>query len=105
MTEKLLLATGGNMLTLRILRVAKVGRIAQRMKTLKSFDSMQVLLGSIKASMSVLVWATFFLLVCHMLAALAMNSMLESYMTDEKEPLVKRAEVYSYFGTFTRSMT
>jgi len=103
-----------NVITLRIIRVAKIGRIARRIKTIKALDSLQVLIGSIKASMSVLVWAAMFLFICHMLAALALNSMLVEFFEckglsveecNDPAMVKKRQEVYIYFGTFTRSMT
>lgn len=97
--------SGGNLITLRLVRLAKLGRVARRVKTIKALDSLQVLIGSIVASMSVLCWASSFLFIVHMLVALGMNGLLMEYMENQspEDPEAQR-RVYAYFGTFTRAM-
>jgi len=110
--EKFLqLATVMNPMTMRLMRLAKLARIARKLKTVKALDSLQVLVGSIIGSLTVLLWSVVFLLICQMLVAFLLNNFLTDFMTEgldaETFDQAKRQhqkEVYKYFGTFTRAM-
>jgi voltage-gated sodium channel len=93
-----------NPLVLRVCRLARLMRLVRHAGWLSSFDSLHMLISAIKASFSVLVWATIILLILLVIVALAMNGNLVDYMEDLDKPRAKRAEVYLYFGTFTRSL-
>merc|ERR1712107_548177 len=73
-------------------------------KTLEAFDSLQVLMGSIYASVSVLVWSSLLLVLVQVIVSIFLSSTLEVFISDPEQPLDKRHEVYAYFGTFTRCM-
>lgn len=93
-----------NPMTMRLMRLAKLARIARKLKSLKVLDSLQVLVGSIVASLSVLGWSVTLLAICHLIVALLLHSSLYNFMVDETKSREKRELVYMYFGTFTRSM-
>jgi len=93
-----------NPMTLRILRLARLVRLARMIKTVQALDSLQVLIGSIWASFSVLAWSSVILLLCQMLIGLLLHNLLIVYISDPSNPHDERIKVYRYFGTFTRSM-
>jgi len=93
-----------NPMILRLLRLLRLVRLARMVKTIQAFDSLQVLIGSIIASASVLLWASIILVLLTSMVALFLNSMLEDYILDESEPLLQRQQVFAYFGTFTRAL-
>merc|ERR1711988_1324441 len=59
----------------------------------------------IQASVSALLWSTCLIVVMIAIVALVVQSTVLPYYADEDVPLTNRLEVYSYFGTFTRSST
>merc|ERR1712007_377886 len=71
---------------------------------IESLDSLQVLIGSIRACGSVLIWAASVLVVVTILMGMFLNGFLEDYMTSNSESLTDRQQIYKYFGTFTRTM-
>jgi len=93
-----------NPLVLRVLRLLRLVRLARMVKTISTFDSLHVLVGSIYASMGVLLWASILLLLVQAMIALFLCSTLEDFMKDPSFPLQERREVFVYFGTFSRSM-
>jgi hypothetical protein len=89
---------------LRLARLMKLLRVARMAKTIQAFDSLSVLIGSITASASVLLWSSVLLLMIQTMVALFLNSMLVDYMSNDANPREGRELLYGYFGTFTRSM-
>merc|ERR1719229_1935700 len=60
---------------------------------------------SLYGRMSALAWTTVILTVMHITLALLFNQALSaSYFIDESEPSEQRLDVYTYFGTFSRSL-
>lgn len=92
-----------NPMFLRMMRVAKLARIVRMVKTIQAFDALQVLVGSIMASFSALIWSSMFLLIILVMeATLLCNIMQDAALHVSNEDT--RAELFRYFGTFSRSM-
>merc|ERR1712137_1057725 len=102
--EKLLsFSESFNPMLLRALRLFRLLRLAKMIKKVQAFDSLQVLMGSIIASIPVLVWSAALLLLFQMVAGMVLQSLLADFFAgDESEE--KKREVYKYFGTFTRTI-
>mmetsp|Transcript_42899 Transcript_42899/g.121373 ORF Transcript_42899/g.121373 Transcript_42899/m.121373 type:complete len:521 (+) Transcript_42899:2-1564(+) len=93
-----------NPMILRLMRLSKIFRLARMLKTIQVLDSLNVMLGSIQASVTILFWSVVLLLLVQMGIALFLCGMLEEYILDDSNDARKRIEIYNYFGTFTRGM-
>lgn len=98
------IGSGVNPIILRLVRLMRLMRLVRHLGWFEAFDSLHMLISAIKASFSVLVWSTMILMALLCVSSLGMNGMLSDFMQDPSEDLKSRSEVYSYFGTFTRSM-
>jgi len=78
-------------------------RILRLCRWISMMDSLHVLIKSIQASLSALLWSTCLIAIMIAIVSLIVQSMVISYYEDESVPLAKRLEVFSYFGTFSRS--
>lgn len=88
---------------LRSLRLVRLVRITRMVFIIEALDSLQVLIGSIKACVSVLIWSASVLLVITALMGMFLNGLLEDYMLNADSPS-NREEMFMYFGSFTRTM-
>ena len=70
---------------------------------LNMFDVLHVLIGSLKASSSVLIWSLIVVILIVMTFALVLNFAVEDYILDESNPLSGRKEMFELFGSFSRS--
>lgn len=95
---------GMNVTFVRLLRLSKMLRLVKLMKQSDVFDSLKVLVASIKASVSTLFWALLVLLLIQCISALFMTQVLESFLLDKEGDLVVQRRVFRYFGTFWRAM-
>jgi len=84
--------------------LARLLRVVKLVRTVQGFESLVLLMTSIRASLSALVWSSLLLLVLHLVIALVINQLLVDYMLDESHPEEDRAIVYQYYGTTSRSM-
>jgi Ca2+-binding EF-hand superfamily protein len=73
-------------------------------KTIQAFDSLYLMMASIKSSLSALAWSSVVLLLLEMMLALFLNVMLEDFWEDPANLQEDRQEIYAYFGTFSRSL-
>merc|ERR1712151_1047632 len=93
---------------LRLLCRLKLVRIARMIKTIQLLDSLQVLIGSISACTSVLVWSASVLGLTMSMISILLNALLMSCMKAETEDCDitedTRLQLYIYFGSFSRSM-
>lgn len=87
---------------LRLCRLARIMRIARLYKWISAMDSLHVLIKSIEASLSTLLWSSCLIIIMITLISLVVQYIILSYYDDESVPLSRRHEVYEYFGTFTR---
>lgn len=87
---------------LRLARLARVMRILRLVRFVHSFDALQLLISSIAASVSILVWSTAILFMIMVICAILLNHLLFTYMEEPDSEF--RGEVFRYFGTWTRAM-
>jgi Ca2+-binding EF-hand superfamily protein len=88
----------------RVARLARLLRFLRIVKTIQAFDSLYLMVASIKSSFSALFWSSVVLLLGEMTFALVLNLLLESFWLDASEDEERRLLIYQYFGTFTRSL-
>lgn len=93
-----------NPMLFRVCRLCRLFRLLRLVKMIEMFDTLVLMIGSIKASVSVLVWGTVLLVTIMMMSAMFLNSMLTPYMEDEAVDVELRLAVYAYFGSFSRCM-
>lgn len=95
-----------NPMMLRLLRLGKLLRVAKLFKSFQAFDSLTILIGSMKASVSTLFWSLVLLFTVQLAASLILAQGLEGYLSEAASTaaaLQQKHEVYELFGTFTRS--
>eukprot|EP00928_Gymnodinium_smaydae_P080075 TRINITY_DN6386_c2_g1_i2.p1 TRINITY_DN6386_c2_g1~~TRINITY_DN6386_c2_g1_i2.p1 ORF type:complete len:587 (+),score=81.39 TRINITY_DN6386_c2_g1_i2:85-1845(+) len=88
----------------RLFRLVRLLRLVRLARTIQTFDSLYLITTALKGSISILAWAVILLFLIQMMLALLLTQLLtEYYFLDETVDVVKRHEVYLYFGSFTRS--
>ncbi|CAE7288208.1 Scn10a [Symbiodinium pilosum] len=87
---------------LRLARLVKLFRLLRLIRKVKGFDSLYIMVTSIKASFSALLWSTVLLFAVLTTIALVLTTLVEVYINDENNPVERRMEVFAYYGTFTR---
>jgi len=68
------------------------------------FDMLQVMLASLKASVKILAWSMFMLVMIMLTCSIFLYYTLEPWMLDESNSEADRHQAFEYFGTFSRSM-
>jgi len=91
-------------LLLRLLRLLKLFRMLRLVRTIQGFDSLYVMITSIKGSIAALFWSVILLVLVLMMVSLFLVTMLENYIKSDDQELERRMDVYLYFGTFSRAM-
>jgi len=94
-----------NPMMFRVLRMAKLGRIVRVLKVIQQFDSLHLLLGSIRASFDILAWSALVLLIMMTVCALAMSQFVQGWI--EATPSADadlRQEVWRLFGNVGRGL-
>jgi len=90
---------------IRLARLARLIRLMRLAYRIQAFDKLYLISTALGSSMSILGWTcVLFLLIQMMVALLLTNLLAEYYLQDVNEPLGNRQTVYTYFGTFSRSM-
>jgi hypothetical protein len=92
---------------LRLGRVARLLRLFRLLNSVRSshFDSLYLITTALEGSLSILSWTCLMLLLIHMVLALLMNQCLrEFYFTTQPETSEALRDVYSYYGSFSRSL-
>ncbi|CAE7213109.1 SCN4A [Symbiodinium sp. CCMP2592] len=99
------LAVEINPMVFRMLRIAKLGRIVRVLKVIQRFDSLHLLLGSIRASFDILAWSALVLLILMTVCALALSQFLQGWIeASSSSDDIVRQEVWKLFGTVGRSI-
>eukprot|EP00747_Dinoflagellata_sp_TGD_P035045 gnl/TRDRNA2_/TRDRNA2_137616_c0_seq2.p1 gnl/TRDRNA2_/TRDRNA2_137616_c0~~gnl/TRDRNA2_/TRDRNA2_137616_c0_seq2.p1 ORF type:complete len:307 (+),score=56.49 gnl/TRDRNA2_/TRDRNA2_137616_c0_seq2:135-1055(+) len=90
---------------MRLLRLARLIRMLKLLQVLSAFETLFVLIRSIKASFGALIWS-FVLLLCMQLTVGLLLCQLLSEEIKEGGSMEedKRREIFGYFGTFTNSL-
>jgi hypothetical protein len=90
---------------LRTARLFKLLRLVKVIKTMQGFDSLYLLITTLKGSLRILGWSCVLLLVVQTLIALVIFFVLsETYFSDDRYPIEDRRKVFAYFGSFSRAM-
>ncbi|CAK9050166.1 Sodium channel protein 60E (Drosophila ion channel 60) (Drosophila sodium channel 1) (Protein smell-impaired 60E) (Sodium channel 2) (DmNav2) [Durusdinium trenchii] len=87
---------------LRLLRLIKLFRLLRLIRKVKGFDSLYIMVTSIKASFSALLWSTVLLFAVLTTIALILTTLVDVYLNSDSNPLERRLRVFEYYGTFTR---
>ena len=101
----LLASSGGfmNPTLLRLARLVRLLRLLRLVRTVQMFDVLRILIGSLRASFSVLMWSLVVLVLIVLSTALVLNFALEDYIADKSNPIEARKEVFELFGSCSRS--
>jgi len=89
---------------LRFARLTRLLRMLRLVRAMKEFDSLHLMITSIKGSIMALLWSSALMFVVQMLIALVLNTMLEGYLLDTTQTTEDRHEIYMYFGNFSKAM-
>jgi Ca2+-binding EF-hand superfamily protein len=90
---------------LRAARMFRLVRLVRVIRTLQGFDSLYLLMTTLKGCLWILGWSTIFLYCIQMLIAFVMCFILnETYFNRDDVPEKEKLEVFEYFGSFTRAM-
>eukprot|EP00929_Paragymnodinium_shiwhaense_P023787 TRINITY_DN14806_c1_g2_i1.p1 TRINITY_DN14806_c1_g2~~TRINITY_DN14806_c1_g2_i1.p1 ORF type:complete len:624 (+),score=97.74 TRINITY_DN14806_c1_g2_i1:203-2074(+) len=90
-----------------VLRLARMGRLLRLLRFAKAFqvfDVLHLLVRSMAACMTALMWSALFLILVMMGTAILLMYLLQEECENESLPLETRLLIYSYFGTFTNGM-
>jgi hypothetical protein len=87
-----------------LIRLLRLVRVLRLVKTIRGFASLYLMLQSIKGSVSAVGWSMCVLLLGEMMLAVVLNLVMSTYWEDENYPLEDRKLLFSYFGTFTKSL-
>lgn len=91
-----------------IARMVRLGRLARVVRTLRItsagqiFESFLLITKSVTASVSTLGWSVLIVFLVQTLAGMLIGYLVQEFMTDSEKPLADRADVFNYYGTFTR---
>lgn len=88
---------------IRLLRVLKIVRILRILRVFKFFKKLRLLVVAVTNSMGSLVWSMLLLGLIQLIASIFMTQSLQSFLTNEDADPALREQVYTFFGTFTRS--
>lgn len=89
---------------MRVVRLARVVRILKMLRTVKTMDSLYLILRSIQASVGAAFWSFMLLLAMQVATGMLFNQLLRKYIDDSSADMAARRAVFSYWGTFTRTM-
>lgn len=89
----------------RLLRLARLMRLVRLAHTIQGFDALYLISTSLHSSLTILAWTSVMFFLLQLVVALFLNQILaEFYFLDESVAEERRREVYTYFGTFSRSL-
>jgi len=92
-----------NATVLRLLRAARPIRTIRFVKLSKVLASLSMLIKCIRASVSILFWSLWLLMVIQCMIGILASQLAQQYIRDISNPEQKRTELYMYFGSFTRA--
>lgn len=93
-----------NPMLFRVVRLLRLLRLLRFVKMIELFDVLSLMVGSIKASVSVLFWGTIVLVMIMLMFGMFLNSLLTDTMEDDEIDQNLRKNIYEYFGSFSRVM-
>eukprot|EP00929_Paragymnodinium_shiwhaense_P110639 TRINITY_DN7781_c0_g3_i1.p1 TRINITY_DN7781_c0_g3~~TRINITY_DN7781_c0_g3_i1.p1 ORF type:complete len:579 (-),score=100.80 TRINITY_DN7781_c0_g3_i1:93-1829(-) len=90
-----------------VLRLARIGRLLRLLrfaKTFQVFDVLHLLVRSMQACMSALMWSALFLVLVMLATAILLVFLIQPEIENEAIPLEERLKLYRYFGTSTKAL-
>ncbi|CAE8681955.1 unnamed protein product [Polarella glacialis] len=88
---------------LRLLRVGKLARALRLVTTSNALQSLQLLLKCLESSIDMLCWSFILLVFIQSIAGMIIANLARDYIEDESNDLLRRKEVFMFYGTFTRT--
>eukprot|EP00929_Paragymnodinium_shiwhaense_P110682 TRINITY_DN7787_c0_g1_i1.p1 TRINITY_DN7787_c0_g1~~TRINITY_DN7787_c0_g1_i1.p1 ORF type:complete len:557 (-),score=98.38 TRINITY_DN7787_c0_g1_i1:447-2117(-) len=88
-----------------VLRLARLGRLLRLLRFAKAFqvfDVLRLLVRSMEACLTALMWSAMCVLLVMMGTTILMVSLLQEEINNEQIAYEARQDLYLYFGTFTR---
>jgi len=93
-----------NISFVRMIRLFKLIRAFRVVRTLKRFEGLRVLLGSIVYSLPSLFWAMVIMLLCQVMMAIFLCQTLHDYITDQSTDVGVRMLVNDMYGSGTKAL-
>jgi hypothetical protein len=87
-----------------MVRIFRVGRLFHLIETMQSFEKLDQMVRSIKASFGALIWCMILIVFTQVVAALWLNYTLSGFYQDSSKPESVRVEIFKYFGTSSRML-
>jgi len=85
-------------------RILRVLRLFQLIESMECFDKLHLMMRSLKASFSCLLWSMVMILFTQVVAALWLQYMLSDFYNDSSKPERVRQQVFERFGTTSRTL-
>jgi len=80
-----LFSLGVNPMIIRLVRLARLLRMLRLVKTLNAFDTLHLLVWSIRSAVTALLWSACVLLLLKMCIAMLLSQLLEEFILDPKK--------------------
>jgi len=88
---------------LRLIRAARLIRGLRFMRLSKVLASLTILIKCIRASVNILFWSCSLLMMIQGMIAMLASQLAQQYIVEPSNPVDNKAELYMYFGSFTRA--
>jgi len=88
---------------IRLMRCVRVVRILRILRTVRSFHQLRTLVSAVIHSVWSLIWSLALLGIAQVICSVFMTQTLQTFLQDGSKDPVVRAEVYTYFGSWSRS--
>ena len=95
---------GLNPTVIRLLRLGRLTRLLRILRVANRFDSLFLLLRSIRSSFGILWWSVSLLLIVQTISGMIFSQSLRDIIRDESFSEDVRRQVFLYWGTFSRTM-
>lgn len=98
------LALIANPMLLRLVRLLRLLRLLRLVRMIELFDTLLLMVSSIRASLSVLIWGTLVLVITMTGCALVLHNLVSETIADREADTDLRTGLFEYWGTFGRCM-
>ncbi|CAK9113709.1 unnamed protein product [Durusdinium trenchii] len=89
---------------LRMLRLGKLLRAIRVVRMSQVLESLQLLLKCIAASVKILFWSLFLLMIIQISAGMSISYLVSEYLVDPTVDIKNREAVFRYYGSFTKTL-
>lgn len=97
-------AIGINPGMMRVIRLVRLLRLLKVFHSMSGFDSLFLLVKAVEASMHAAIWSLMVLGLVQVITGLFLCQLLQGYFSDTSQDLESQSMVFTYFGTFSRTM-